>query len=171
MLKILIIPLLFDFAKIHVVTCPCRSQAPFNEACRMELEAQQEWLRYREIQASGSSLSCCLSAVGDTHATMPSISQASKPSNLPCRAQCSCACQIMEAPSLSCVFGLAAGHLAERHSGTADAPARISAGVAASARRSMGGKSQCWSAATVAAASGSHPQARARHCRQDTALP
>ena len=34
----------------------------------MELEAQQEWLRYREIQASGSSLSCCLSAVGDTHA-------------------------------------------------------------------------------------------------------
>ena len=34
----------------------------------MELEAQHEWLRYREIQASGSSLSCCLSAVGNIHA-------------------------------------------------------------------------------------------------------
>ena len=66
----------------------------------LELEAQQEWLRYREIQASGSSLSCCLSAVGDTDANAcRSISQASKPSKLPCRAQCSCAYQIAEAPS------------------------------------------------------------------------
>ena len=61
----------------HVILCPCRSQAPFNGACRMELEAQQEWLRYREIQASGSSLSCCLSAVGDTHTNhaLHSVSQ------------------------------------------------------------------------------------------------
>ena len=101
LLKKPIVSLLFVFAEMHAVTCPCRSQAPFNEACRLELEAQQEWLRYREIQASGSSLSCCLSAVGDTHANAcPSISQASQPSSLPCRAQCSCAYQITEAPGL-----------------------------------------------------------------------
>ena len=64
-------PVVLPLLRIHgypSIPCPCRSQAPFNEACRLELEAQQEWLRYREIQASGTSLSCCLSAVGHIHA-------------------------------------------------------------------------------------------------------
>ena len=42
---------------------PCRSGSASNAACKDELEAQQQWLGYREAKAAESSIRCCLAQV------------------------------------------------------------------------------------------------------------